>query len=84
MYRKNSPMLETTPRIFLSYARSDGEPFVKRLYDDLTARGFDVWWDRVSMPARALTFLQEIRDAIDQTDRLLPQIMAALLANKPN
>jgi len=47
-------------RIFLSYARDDDEPFTKRLYGDLTARGFDVWWDRVSMPSRALTFFREI------------------------
>jgi len=56
---------------FLSYARDDDEPFVKRLYEDLTARGFEVWWDRVSMPSRALTFLQEIRDAITARDRLI-------------
>ncbi|MDD1745083.1 MAG: toll/interleukin-1 receptor domain-containing protein [Candidatus Methanoperedens sp.] len=43
--------------IFLSYARGDDEPFVRRLYEDLTAHGFDVWWDRISMPSRALTFL---------------------------
>jgi hypothetical protein len=57
--------------IFISYGRDDDEPFVKRLYDDLTRRGFDVWWDRVSMPGRALTFLQEIRDAITARDRLI-------------
>jgi len=57
--------------IFISYARADDEPFVKRLYEDLTKSGFDVWWDRVSMPSRALTFLQEIRDAIDSADRLI-------------
>ena len=57
--------------IFLSYARGDDEPFVSRLYDDLTAAGFTVWYDRVAMPSRALTFLQEIRDAIAASDRLL-------------
>lgn len=57
--------------IFVSYARADDEPFVKRLYEDLTKRGFDVWWDRVSMPSRALTFLQEIRDAVDGADWLI-------------
>lgn len=36
-----------------------------RLHADLAARGFDVWWDRVARPARGLTFLHEIRDAID-------------------
>lgn len=58
-------------RIFLSYARGDDEPFVQRLYNDLTEAGYSVWLDRVSMPSRALTFLQEIRDAIAASDRLL-------------
>jgi WD40 repeat protein len=57
--------------IFLSYSRSDDEAFVKRLYTDLTARGIDIWWDRVSMPSRALTFLQEIRDAVAGAGRVL-------------
>jgi hypothetical protein len=35
--------------IFLSYARGDDEAFVARLHAGLTARGFDVWWDRPSV-----------------------------------
>jgi hypothetical protein len=58
-------------QIFLSYARSDDEPFVHQLYTDLTARGFSIWFDRVAMPSRGLTFLQEIRDAIDACERLI-------------
>lgn len=64
-------------KVFLSYARGDDEPFVRRLYDGLkNATGpdgplFDVWFDRVSMPSRALTFYQEIRDAIATRDRLI-------------
>jgi hypothetical protein len=57
--------------IFLSYARGDDEPFVARLHRDLTAREFHVWWDRVSMPARGLIFLHEIRDVIDARERFL-------------
>jgi hypothetical protein len=63
--------------VFLSYARGDDEPFVRRLYDALKqANGqdgvrFDVWFDRASMPSRALTFYQEIRDAIHEQDRLV-------------
>lgn len=56
--------------IFISYSRED-EPFAKRLYQDLTRRGFQVWWDRVSMPSRALTFFHEIREAITYHDRLI-------------
>lgn len=63
--------LSNPPRVFISYARDDDEPFVKRLYEDLTHEGVDVWWDRESMPNRALTFLQEIRDAIDDYGRVL-------------
>jgi hypothetical protein len=29
--------------VFLSYARADDEPFVRRLCEDLTAAGFTVW-----------------------------------------
>ncbi len=58
-------------KIFISYARGDDEPFVKRLYESLTKAGFDVWFDRVSMPSRALTFHQEIRDAINARERLI-------------
>jgi WD40 repeat protein len=57
--------------IFLSYARGDDEPFVHRLYEDLSARGFEVWFDRHCMPNRALTFLHEIREAIAGRDRLV-------------
>ena len=58
-------------RIFLSYARDDDEPFTRRLYGDLTVRGFDVWWDRFSMPSRALMFFREIEEAIAARDRLV-------------
>jgi hypothetical protein len=56
---------------FLFYARGDDEPFVRRLYGDLTAAGFEVWFDRVSMASRNLTSLKEIRDAIAARDRVL-------------
>ena len=64
--------------VFLSYARADdGEPydpatsFAARLHADLTRAGLDVWFDRVSMPSRSLTFQQEIRDVIAARERLL-------------
>ena len=57
--------------VFLSYARSDDEPYVRDLFTRLQAQGFDAWFDREHMPSRSLTFLQEIRDAIRQRDRLV-------------
>jgi hypothetical protein len=55
--------------IFLSYARGDDEAFVRRLYERIVADGHDVWFDRECMPSRALTFLQEIRDAVRGRER---------------
>jgi len=64
--------------IFLSYARGDdvdpfdpATSFVARLHRDLTARGFEVWFDRIAMPSRGLTFHQEIQDAVAARERLL-------------
>jgi hypothetical protein len=63
--------VDNRSRFFISYARDADEPFVKRLYRDLIAYGFDVWWDRETMESRGRTFLQEIRDAIASADRLI-------------
>lgn len=60
-----------SPKVFLSYARADDEPFVERLRNDLSDAGVDVWWDRESMKNRGRTFLQELRDAIEDSDRKL-------------
>jgi hypothetical protein len=58
-------------RIFLSYARGDDEPFVRRLYEGLKAAGFEVWFDRVDMPSRSVPFSKEISAAINACDRLV-------------
>jgi hypothetical protein len=65
-----SKQAHVKPRVFLSYARMDDEAFVARLYHYLR-RDFDVWWDRVDMPSRSLSFLEEIRRAIDEVDRVV-------------
>jgi WD40 repeat protein len=57
--------------VFLSYARSDDEPFVERLRAELTDAGIDVWWDRQAMESRGRTFLQEIADAVIAADRVV-------------
>jgi hypothetical protein len=67
--------------VFLSYARSDDEAFVRRLYADLTKARFDVWFDRVSMPSRQLTFHHEIRDAIAARERLLLVVSPGVLTS---
>jgi tetratricopeptide (TPR) repeat protein len=67
-------------RIFLSYARSDDAAFTRRLFESL-AGTIDVWFDLESMPSRALTFLQEIREAIDGSDRLIVVIGPGAIAS---
>ncbi len=68
--------LPARPKLFISYARSDDDAqsdgsFVLRLYDDLTAAGYDVWLDQHNMPGRQLTFLDEIKRAIYKRDQVL-------------
>lgn len=69
------------PSVFLSYARRDDEQLVARLHRGLEAAGASGWFDRVSLPSRALTFVQEIRDAIESRDRMVvflgPQAMTS-------
>ena len=67
---------------FISYARSDDEPFVRRLFRDLTERQFRVWRDRECMPSRSLTFSQEIRDAIDGSARMVAVVGPAALTSE--
>jgi hypothetical protein len=62
---------EKLPSLFISYAREDDEPFVEKLYQDLKEKGFEIWWDRAAMKNRGRTFLQEIRDAIEDSDLLI-------------
>ncbi len=64
--------------IFLSYGRGDdvdpfhpATSFVARLHRDLTARGFEDWFDRMAMPSRGLTLHQEIQDAVAAGERLV-------------
>jgi hypothetical protein len=73
---KNSTIVN---QFFISYARADDEPFVKKLYEDLTASGRKVWWDREKMESRGRVFLQEIRDAISESDRVLLVVGSAAI-----
>jgi len=68
-------------KIFISYARADDERFARDLYHLLQENDFDVWWDKEKMESRGLTFHQEIRDAIAETDRVLVVVGPAALAS---
>jgi hypothetical protein len=60
--------------VFISYARADDEDFVRRLRKDLTKHDVSVWWDREAMGSRGRTFIQELRDAIEGSDRVIAVI----------
>jgi tetratricopeptide (TPR) repeat protein len=56
--------------LFLSYARNDDEPFVRRLYEALTARGLDVFFDRERLPNPGTEFPESLRNAVLSSKRL--------------
>ena len=58
-------------RVFISYARADGEKLAGELQEALKDANISVWWDRQAMQSRGRTFLQEIRDAISECESLL-------------
>ena len=43
------PRDSADPRIFVSYARSDGEAFAHALREKLAGLGFSLWHDRQDM-----------------------------------
>jgi WD40 repeat protein len=51
--------------VFVSYARSDGEAFARKLVRDLEAEGLEVWMDRLEMYG-GRGWQQQIVDAIGQ------------------
>ncbi|MFF5499265.1 TIR domain-containing protein [Streptomyces aquilus] len=56
---------------FLSYARADDPGFRRALLEGLAHAGYRIWFDREAMPNRGTTFGQEIRRAIEASDRLV-------------
>src|SRR4051794_10626627 len=59
-------MISEGPRVFMSYARSDGEPFAESLVKMLTDAGISVWRDREK--------LRGGQGWWDQIDRVLEQV----------
>ena len=71
------------PEVFIAYARED-EPFARRLHDALSSSGREPVWDQdhaavpFSMPWR-----QEIREAIQNSDKFIYIISPDSLASEP-
>ena len=66
--RKTSANAGVAPRVFISYARSDGERFAARLRQRLEAEHIPLWQDRVGMEGGRDWWLQ-IKDALDGKSR---------------
>jgi len=66
--------------VFLSYARSDGEAFARRLRDRLEAEGIALWRDREGMEG-GRDWWQQITAAIDEVEFLVLVMTDAALAS---
>jgi len=66
--------------VFLSYARSDGEAFAKRLRERLVAAGISLWRDREGMEG-GRDWWQQITAAIDEVEFLVLVMTEAALAS---
>src|SRR5439155_10215125 len=73
------------PRIFISYARSDGEDFARALRMRLEAEGIPLWQDRVGMEGGRDWWLQII-EALDHIEFMLlvmtPAAMQSVMVRK--
>lgn len=69
------------PRIFVSYARSDGEGFARDLRERLAAQGFSLWHDRQDMPG-GRGWWRQITQAIEAVEYLVLVMTPAALAGR--
>ena len=58
------------PRIFISYARSDGEDFAKNLRRRLEDKGFSLWQDRTSLEG-GKDWWQQIVEALNHVEYMV-------------
>ena len=55
---------------FISYGRADSKAFATKLYEQLTAQGFKVWFDQNDIPL-AVDFQEQINDGIEKSQNFL-------------
>ncbi|MDR4459270.1 MAG: TIR domain-containing protein [Nitrospirales bacterium] len=68
------------PRIFLSYARKDGEDFARDLRQKLTDHGFSLWQDRTQMEG-GKDWWNQILEALKQVEYMVLVMTEASLAS---
>jgi NB-ARC domain/TIR domain/WD domain, G-beta repeat len=78
--RNTSANAGRAPRVFLSYARSDGEPFATQLRKRLAAEHIPLWQDRVGMEG-GRDWWQQIIEALNKVEfMVLVMTPAAMLS----
>lgn len=68
----------TKPRVFISYARSDGENFATQLRKKLEAKSIPLWQDRIGMEGGRDWWLQ-IQEALDHVQFMVLVMTPAAL-----
>jgi hypothetical protein len=69
------------PRVFLSYARSDGEQFATQLRQRLQAEHIPLWQDRIGLEG-GKDWWQQIKDALDVVEFLVLVMTPAAMQSK--
>src|SRR5262249_43036220 len=69
---------ESSPRVFISYARADGEAHAKYLHDKLIAEGIPSWWDREDL-RRTSNWWRKIDEALDSVEFLVAVLTPKIL-----
>jgi hypothetical protein len=69
------------PRVFISYARTDGEPFATKLRQRLEAVHIPLWQDRVGLEGGKDWWLQ-ITEALEKVEFLVPVMTPAAMGSE--
>jgi WD40 repeat protein len=78
----SSPKPGGSPRVFISYARSDGEEYARNLHTRLEKEGIPCWMDRFGMEG-GKDWRQQILEALD-TVEFLVLVMTPAAIGSPN
>src|SRR6266581_4899153 len=79
--RNTSTSTGIEPRVFLSYARTDGERFATQLRQRLQAEQIPLWQDRIGMEG-GRDWWQQIKDALDVVEFLVLVMTPAAMQSK--
>ncbi len=79
--RNTSANAGIAPRVFLSYARSDGERFAAQLRQRLEAEHIPLWQDRVGMES-GRDWWQQITEALDKVEFMVLVMTPAAMGSE--